>query len=100
MPVPNTATVLPFAAITPRCAGGVDAARHATENDQSLRREIAVARRSAMPRAVGRGMAGADHRDAGLRERLHIATSHKDHGAGRRFLSAARDMRDRPETTI
>ena len=58
-------------------AGGVDAARHAAENNQSLRGEIAGQALS-HPGAVGRRMARADHGDAGAGQNVGIAANIKD----------------------
>ena len=58
-------------------AGGIDAARHAADNDQSLRGQIA-GQPLGHARAVGRGMARSDHGDAGLGQHFGIAANIKD----------------------
>ncbi len=75
-PVPNTATVLPLAEIALRWLA-VSTPRHPTNNDQTLRRQVA---REALghARSVGRGMACPNHGDAGLGQRLGIAANAQD----------------------
>ena len=58
-------------------AGGVDAARHTANNDESLRGEIA-GQPLGHARSIRRGMARPDHRDAGLGQQFRIAAHTKD----------------------
>ena len=60
-------------------AGGVNPARHSTYDNQSLHRQ--VARQTLRhPRAVRRGMASADHRDARLRQHFGIPANIENDG--------------------
>jgi hypothetical protein len=70
-------------------AGGVDAARHPTNNDQSLRGKIAG---QALGHAgtIGRGMARSHHGDAGLGQHFGIAANSKDQRRIADFLQARR----------
>ena len=58
-------------------AGGIDAARHATNNDQPLRGEVA---RQTLGHAgaIGRGVARPNHGDAGLGQHVGIAADAED----------------------
>jgi hypothetical protein len=70
-------------------AGRVDAARHATNNDQSLGGKIA-GKALSHARAIRRGMTRADHGDPGLGQHVGIAADIQDEGRIIDFFQARR----------